>query len=149
MHDILPIWFCTVFPNLLQLSAKKGAQRISVCFIRSDKWESKSFSMTVLHLYAEPATCWAFCQLLGNEIATGSKIMILRTHHQIVLSASGWFLWESFIKHVLGHPAKYGTGENEANWSRNCHSLTHSKEDFKQNHCQCTTQNVYSQHGMV
>lgn len=70
-------------------------------------------------------------------------MIILNTHHRIVLSSSGWSLSEDFSNEMCcGEPAECGTGENKANWSRKCHALTLSQGDFNQKPSQCMTLNV-------
>ena len=85
---------------------------------------------------------WVLVFLSGRK--TESKMIILNTHHWIVLSDSGWSLWRVFSNEMcFGEPAERGTGENKANWSRKCHSLTLRQQAFNQKHRQRTTLNVY------
>lgn len=91
--------------------------------------------------------CFFFIYLWNARISlTEDKVIILSTHHWVVLCVPGWSLLRGLSFSVSyfflgcvcvgegwgGEPAEPGPDENKTNWSRKCHFLTFNQQDLDQ-----------------
>lgn len=80
---------------------------------------------------------WRFGLLLRNylgvKLPQKAKWLFWAHISGLLLVVLAGPFWES-NEMCFGEPAERGTGENKANWSRKCHSLTLSQGDFNQKH---------------